>query len=956
MAENENINTRLEDAISKKSVYDDTVDMFIEGLKDYVKSEDELFQKFKVFESVLAASGASFSEDRDGVRQLIEELQRGTKSWKTFVGNLSKLKLDNSFSKEDERTLVKFLGDGNSSDDEVDQYISKFKDASHADRRQTYGKLKAALGGGESTDEIINFDMSSALDTLDEISAKIKKFKNDGSAKNIFSAMNDVSPKDMKALGDEVKDIAKASSVGTDDFFNLQGLIDSLEQNIGDKKIKIGAETLPAEEAFKRVNKLIDKLNEDVAEAGKKIEDTGKTVNNLINGLSVNNVDVGADEIKKAEGELVKFIQTGEGNLENTEKLIKELNREGDTRGSVLAAQIKSLRASHAQYEMNKQNAEEMREQAKAAEATRGFFIQLQGAADNVRNSILQTLNVLPGWIQNLVGVGKISSEISEALDKGLKNAMVKFNEADGAFEKMAAAGDAMKSSLMGAFSNLGAIGAAAAVIAGILAVTIMIGNTISGISEDLGISKDQALELHKGMELTASASRASLLSMQEIMDVQKKHIEQTGQLLDLNDKNNRQMIQFASNMSSAYGTGIADVYNMMHEFQEIGANRELSEQLTQWTARAAELNNMPFDTIAKDLAQAAEFVAMHFTGMPKDAAKAAVEVRKLGVSLEQAGKIFDKMINVDSFMGDMHELAAMSNADLSMAFNMRMTGAKPEEVMEEVMNQYDNLSDAMKNNEFVSKKFADTLGMSVKELRAAEKIRRFSKKLSEEELELVKEHSNALSDRDLDNQENLKAKAEELATQKQLNATIGRIKMQLSQALLPLAIIFADVFSELLPVFDIIGVALKAIGKVLKILSPALEMALLPLKGIAFVLGHVVDFLGTIIDEADRLISKFIDVEDALSGIPDILKTIVKGFGAIALMLGSDALFGTNLFGGFKKLVLNLYKPLTSGLSTIFSKVKLGGMFGNMFSKGQAVKTGSGWASNILGGVKSKI
>ena len=46
---------------------------------------------------------------------------------------------------------------------------------------------------------------------------------------------------------------------------------------------------------------------------------------------------------------------------------------------------------------------------------------------------------------------------------------------------------------------------------------------------------------------------------------------------------------------------------------------------------------------------------------MPGKAAEAALNVRKFGLSLKQAGSIAQKMLDIEGFMTDMYELHAMS-------------------------------------------------------------------------------------------------------------------------------------------------------------------------------------------------------------------------------------------------------------------------------------------------------
>lgn len=911
----------------------DTTKAFTEAMKDQGFTLDELYAKFKTFESIVASSNMGIRARHTATKQLLEELKKESTDFKSMSSALSLLGEEGvNIPQELEGTVNKFLGGGGK--DAIDRLVGEISGATSG----PYQLLGKQLENIASKTSGMGSGLSSALDTLESISDKIKNIEDVGKGlgSGFFEDIS-LSRGGIADIHGSVKDIGVDMS-GVEERFNaVDGAVNQIKNSLGDKKIKIFGKNLDMSEAISKAQTLVDDLQSKLEKVNEELEKSPTDLVSTMKQLVSSSESLGEGAMQnipfdKIQDELEKFISGQSDSLDESHELVKSLHNADSAVASQIAGQIAYTKELKNTASVHKGLINSMSEEMKAAEATRGYFLQMRGAAENVRNSVLSTLSILPGWIQNLVGVGKISATLSESMDSGMKAAMVAFNEGEGVIGKLRAAAGKFKESFARGFTAaLGPLAIAAAVIAGILAVTMMLGNTISGISEDLGVSKDQALKLHKGMERTAVSSKASLLTTKEIMEVQKKHVEQTGKLLDLNDANNRQMVQFASNMSNAYGTGIADVYNMMHEFQEIGADREMSEQLTQWVGKAAELNDIPFDTIAKDLAQAAEFVAMHFSGMPKDAARAAVEIRKMGLSLEQAGKIYDKMLNVDSFMGDMHELAAMSDADLSVAFNMRMTGEDPAKVMDEVMKEYDNLSSSMKDNEFVAKKFADTLGMTVKELRASEKIRRFSRDLSEEELGLVKEHMNSLSEQDLANQENLKSKAEELATQKQLSAQMDRIKTQLSEALLPLAQIFADVFSQLMPVFDIIGVALKFVGTMLRLAAPLIQAVLKPFMGIALVLEEIVEWLSWGVDTLSEWISPVQDTEDALWSVGSTINWIKN------LIFGMAALWSIGMLGPFKSVVSKMYAPILKlfGMKGLGSKIlSFGGDLGSRFSK----------------------
>lgn len=344
--------------------------------------------------------------------------------------------------------------------------------------------------------------------------------------------------------------------------------------------------------------------------------------------------------------------------------------------------------------------------------------------------------------------------------------------------------------------------------VAGLFMALNSVENSAKNISKELGVSRTQALGLYKqSLDITNSFDN-QVTSQEDILSVMKKHQDQYGVLLDLSNKANQESINFAANLGSQYGMAAGEVYGLSQQFKTLGANSEVADNLTAWLAKSSELSGIPFATLTKDMAEASEMIATHFDGMPEKAAKSAVEIRRMGMSLKQAGAIMEKALDPSAFMGDMAELNAMTGgmSDLSGVFEMTMKGEDPAKIAAEAVSQFDKLPESMKKNQFIAKKFASSIGMSVDELKKGAKVREMSKNLSEEQQALLEKHLGSMSEADLLDNKSAMMAAERLSSQEKFATSMNKLKGELMSAFLPLIMAFGDAFSAVIPVISVIA------------------------------------------------------------------------------------------------------------------------------------------------------
>ena len=317
---------------------------------------------------------------------------------------------------------------------------------------------------------------------------------------------------------------------------------------------------------------------------------------------------------------------------------------------------------------------------------------------------------------------------------------------------------------------------------------------------------------------------------------------------------------------------------------------------------------------IGKDLLDGSETVYTYFAGMPDKAAQAALNVRKMGLSLRQAGSIAQKMLNIEGFMTDMYELYAMSGRgiDFSKAFDFGLMG-HIEDMTKEIMNNIGTTAEFNKMDYLTRMKIANTLGMSMDELAKGVKMHEQMVGLNEDQQGWLEDNYDLIKGANKLNQEQIKNIANQGMSTDRLAVAWDKIKGVFVKSLLPLVEAFADGIDAISPLIDLIVGSLKIVGTLIKPIAQLIKGFLAPLKFVADIL--------------DKVIGKWFKMDDATGSINsnmDKLGGVVKGIGTA---LGTWY-FGKKLLGGF-----GLIKSEGTGLKAMIGGI--GASFSEMFRGG---------------------
>lgn len=512
-------------------------------------------------------------------------------------------------------------------------------------------------------------------------------------------------------------------------------------------------------------------------------------------------------------------------------------------------------------------------------------------------------LDIIPYSMQRMLGLSNIQSQITNALNVGLQKYAVSLANGE---SKLMASTKALKTFGGSITSMLGPVGLLIIGIAAIVGLVKGLEDKVSNVSKELGVSRATSKKMVEDSLQLVSASGNRFITEEQILEIQKKQVESNGRILDLSKQSNQELVATATNAEQAFGILATDAMDLMTLFKQIGADDSLSQRLLADIGYMSEAAGIAPNIISKDLIEGSKEVSLYFAGMPKQAAKAAIQIRRMGMSIKQAGQIADKMLNIEGFMTDMTELAAMSGGklNLSEAFDLRMAG-DIEGMTKSIMNQIGSLQDFNEMSEFTQRKLATTLGMEVGDLRKSIKLKEMSSSLDKDQMSILQANLDKVGDIGNMNLENMKAKAEELNSTKKLAVAFDKIKAILYKALVPIIESMSDALGASTGILDAIGAGFKIIGGIIKFITPLVKGFFLPFQWA----GELITWLVT---GLEKLFGKSTDAISSIDGMNSGLNKTSDIIGKIGMAIG--ALFGARYLGkltGINKLIGNVFSGL---------------------------------------------
>jgi len=552
---------------------------------------------------------------------------------------------------------------------------------------------------------------------------------------------------------------------------------------------------------------------------------------------------------------------------------------------ATLAMQNKQIKLSKAELDVMTK----YRSTIQSVEGTQSYLI------DQVEDMMFK----LPLWSRGMLGTDKILDTIKISSDKAFNSMTEKlFNKENPSsfFDAISGYVKDFTGGLLGTISPIKLMAAGFALAA--VAVYNIMGR-VKDISTELGVSKGEAFKLYDAMLKMEGAAGNIAVTQERIMQIQTAHLEKYGRLVDLTSKEGKELVEYSSLMSSAYGIAADEAASMIELFKQIGADDGLANNLAASTLKAAELAKISPKIIAKDLIDGAEEISMYFGNMPEQAALAAINIRRMGSNIKKVGEQMQSTWNIENFMTDMYEVAQLTGSEINLSgvFDAGING-DAEAFQESLLSALGSLDELNNYSPQAQKKIAESIGMTVGEMKNMLKMSEMNLSLTEAEQSALNSQLDTMGDITGMSKDDLESKAKSYAATEAMDMAWTRITATLTRSFLPIVEVISDILVALGPVIDIIGLGFKLIGLAIKPFIPAL-------KSISWLIGLASTKLSEGMQILDGWITKGENIGD--------------GMGEWVKIGGSFLLLGGLIISQWSKIG-SLLDKLKGGFGSIFN------------------------------------
>ena len=234
------------------------------------------------------------------------------------------------------------------------------------------------------------------------------------------------------------------------------------------------------------------------------------------------------------------------------------------------------------------------------------------------------------------------------------------------------------------------------------------------------------------------------------------------------------------------------------------GASADTALGIQQAGASLAEAYGVPFDDVIQDIAGSSEEVAKYFAGMPDDAVKTAVQLKAMGLSLKQAGKMADSLLDIEASLKAETKAQIMLNKDINLD-NARQLAAqgKIAEAAKAATEEIGSAAEFAKMDQFQKKAAAEAAGLTVDELMKTYQMQEKMVGASKEQRDLVEKYGDKLGDISELNKDELADRASSLKNQDEMAAAMDNMKTALMTGILPVVKLIAPIFGVIANVID---------------------------------------------------------------------------------------------------------------------------------------------------------
>lgn len=720
-----------------------------------------------------------------------------------------------------------------------------------------------------------------------------------------------LTPQEAKDLRDKLKEIEELSrklnkNINTTNLQDLEknaATINTLFKSLKDEWHDLTSDIGYAASGFKAIVQEITKQNIGIKEASKAFRGLSSIAEKLQSHQRGIN-DLSSKEIKKLQEKSLNE----KSRLENASSVLDAKRNELAQEAKILSQRVRYGTATIAEQkrlaEINKEHKQTITTQNELNALLTNQNELYRGLTITLDNELRQQKEV-----EKRLGV-------SGGLVKGISKIPVLGNLIN-AEEALAAAQNKAKEEGSSRFKVMGSVfkSLGSSLKANLTDPLVVGGIILKGLKMifELGLAADkQITEMGKSMAVTKDEAALTRDRFVEIQNTGNGLLETTNNLVEAQR-------QLAKSFGVTRGFTDAQLKDQIMLTKQVGLEEETAAGLQQLalangksandilkstvkqTASLAKQTGVQLDNrkILAEVAKISGQLRLQYQNNPDLIAKAVVQTQKLGISLEQAKNIAEKLLDFESSITNELEAELLTGKNLNLE-NARLLALQGDSAgaVAEIAKQTGSAAEFSKLNVIAQQSLAEAVGMSADELANSltyqenlVKLGGETRRQVEEQIELAKQQGDVekvrMLERSVGNEENALAALKEISAQEKFNAAIEKLKSMLASIVEGPVAKFADKLATFLSDGD----KLKALFTTIKAIMIGIAAAWAIMNPLAAVAGLA----------AAGAIYAFSDSKKANDAVinPQGGLVVSGPEGHIQLNKKDSVIAGTNLGGG---------------------------------------------------------
>lgn len=340
----------------------------------------------------------------------------------------------------------------------------------------------------------------------------------------------------------------------------------------------------------------------------------------------------------------------------------------------------------------------------------------------------------------------------------------------------------------------------------------------------ELGFAVDkQVTEMSKSMAVTKDEAALTRDRFIEIQNSSNNLLDTTNNLVEAQG-------QLAKSFGATRGFTDTQLQDQILLTKQVGLEEEAAAGLQQLalangksandilkstikqTASLARQTGVQLDNkkVLNEVAKVSGQLRLQYQNNPDLIAKAVVQTQKLGISLEQAKNIANKLLDFESSITSELEAELLTGKSLNLE-KARLLALQGDSAgaLAEIARQTGSAAEFSSMNVIAQQSFAEAVGMSADELANSlvyqenlAKLGSETKKQVEEQIELAKQQGDIdkvrMLERSIGNEANAEKALQEISAQEKFNAAVDKLKSMLSDIVSGPASKFVDMLGKL--------------------------------------------------------------------------------------------------------------------------------------------------------------